>query len=336
MNPRASSDRSVNDKLAFVVLAARRGAAAARRGLSVGERQAAQWCAWAETHIHEAVVLYEKPGHLRRLKPAAGAAVGKTLRGMRLILDRPSHVGFKGAPYSMKRPGLYRFVTVGRSVRNVILADRASPLPLLESLGLLQVHGMRHDRLSPEGLRRMLLREPWISVSCGRVADLAVALLREGGFEARKVFALTAGQWGHDNAHSLVEVRLPDSRRWVLADVDMGRLFKHGPKLLNAFDVWQRLRSGRTVTPARWIPKQIDPFMSWPGRFNYSLYLQKVRWTDEASVRTWYGRILQILAFREEDRLWCLDPTGVKAREYYGRSSVCIPDAACWRRRFYG
>ena len=325
---------SFNDRLQFITQACRDGAGEARRDLGIDERVAAEWLRWADRELFQPLVIFQNRQTLETLPPLPRDGSGPEAHELPLVVTAERRARFEGDLYTLSKTGLYRFVVMCRDVRNLIRSSPRDPFPLLEALSLLHVHGTRHNHLSPCELRSEILVSPWIAADCGRIAELAVDVLRGSGFQARKVFLLCLGDWGHDNAHSLIEVFSPVCRRWILVDVDLGNRFRSGRRFLNAIEAWDACRRGRQLTIENWIEKTVDPFVEFPPGFNYSLWL-KLRWGSEQNVRQWYTRMFQSVAIREGRRLVCLDPTGSRAGAYYGDTVSTVREPASWANRFY-
>ena len=104
-------------------------------------------------------------------------------------------VNFEGSKYHLMEEGLYRFILIPRKIQNLILIRSSSPLSLLCSLSLLQIHGNRHSREGIERLKEKLRKEAWISITCGTISSLGEKILKEEGFQARRVSSNTLDKW---------------------------------------------------------------------------------------------------------------------------------------------
>jgi len=116
--------------------------------------------------LPKALVLYQSGETWEPVVAKEGTA--RDLRDFGLIAKGVAQIQFQGRVYAVEREGLYRFMALSRGVRNLIsLRDEHSLLPLLQALAALQVHGNRDDRESLEALKKRLLTEPWVCLTCG-------------------------------------------------------------------------------------------------------------------------------------------------------------------------
>lgn len=245
------------------------------------------------------LVLYQRGGTWEEV-PADGTAKPgevKEAKGLGLVARGVSRVRFRGQVYAVDREGLYRFVEPTKGVQNLIsLREGNSPVPLLEALAALQVHGNRHD-VAPDQvgkLREKLRSEPWVSITCGTASYLFAGVLRDEGYKTRQVSALAPPGLhnGYDDGHRLFEVFWPAAGKWVLVDADMGLLFKDGGVFLDADEFGARVRGDKRPEFVVLAQKAavVDPFFPSATGYNYALEF-RWRWaTDEGKWR-WYRRV---------------------------------------------
>ncbi len=328
-------------RVSFIEKAKTSGIDAATQALEVSEETAHAWWDWYRRQVCKPMVWYQRGAEGQILEPTPGD--GRELGDFSLIAKQASTVRFQGKVYSVQREGLYRFMVIPDKMRNLIsLRNDHSLIPLLMALSNLQIHGNRHDSESIETLKARLYTDPWISVTCGTISALAVNILHEQGFRARWVHTLTLEDWNtYDNGHSLLEVFAPQMGKWILADVDMGLLFREGDSFLNAYEFWQTVDRGEQPEFFVLSPKEIDPFYLSPSGFNYALW---ARWDlkDRKGKWRWYQRIFQVLGIgREgkdgETKKWVFFGPRVKIREYYGDPDhSVILEKKEWLEEFYG
>jgi len=224
------------------------------------------------------------------------SGAGKELADLGLISKGVARVQFQGKAYCVEREGLYRFMLLPESLRNLIsLRDERSLIPLLMSISALQVHGNRHD---PEGLpaqKKRLLGEPWVCITCGNIARLASDILTVEGYRTRMVGCSTLQEPnGYNDGHALFEVYWPEAGKWVLVDADMGLLFKAGGQFLDAEEVAQAVKEDQR--PEFFVLTQkaavLDPFFLRSDGYNYALEFRWLWGTPEGKWQ-WYRRVMQ-------------------------------------------
>jgi hypothetical protein len=240
------------------------------------------------------LVLFQSSDAWEEVEPADAADGAVEVAD--LVIEGVDRVRFGRRAYPVQREGLYRFMTLRRSVQNLIsLRDRRSPLPLLGALAALQVHGNRHDVDSLDRLKSRLRVEPWVCITCGTIAALAASVLRDRGYNTRRVTAQTLEKPnGYDDGHELFEVQWPGENRWVLVDVDMGLLFKDGGAFLSATDFAERVKQNRPPEFVALAQKAavLDPFFPGPDGYNYALEF-RWRWGTPQGKWRWYRRVMQ-------------------------------------------
>jgi hypothetical protein len=248
--------------------------------------------------------------------------------GLDLVATSLDRVKFEGKVYPLKREGLYRFVKFPSGVTNLIVRnDKNSLLPVLKGLSQLHIHGKKHDDLTDAA--KKLETMPWIVQTCGPTRDLAITVLRkQAGFSSRKVDTLTGEKLsGFDDGHSLLEVYDPGRRKWILADIDMGLLFKHGDNFLNAYEFWKTLREKGEFEFVRLSQVEIDP------EFSVALYFQ-LQTINPERVKDWYRRVFQIIAIDGEAMSWD-EASRKRVVGLWGQAAVKL-DKPDWVKKYYG
>jgi len=325
--------RSFSEGIGFVNEVQRSGWEEAKGKFGMGEEEAKRWWEWYEREVCVPWVVYEGEGGLEEV---VGSDEGEAedLDKLPLVVRDLKEVRFGGKVYPLEGEGLYRFVVMTKSVRNLIVSRSDDPVPVLRALSSIQVHGNRDDGRDTEELKGLLLHRAFLCITCGTIASLTVSLLKDLGFRARFVSALTSEDWNtYDNGHGLCEVFLPGEGRWVLADVDMGFLFRGDGNLLSAYEFWERINEGREVEFVPLSEKFVDPFFSSPWGFNWFLRVRYM-WRGSEGKKAWYRRIFQAVGIREGERTTFFGPED-KLRLYYGNEVEVVPRRE-WRERFYG
>jgi hypothetical protein len=157
------------------------------------------------------------------------------------------------------------------------------------------VHGNRDNPESIETLRKRLVGEPWVCITCGKIAGLASAILSAEGYKTRMVGCSTLEEPnGYNDGHVLFEVYWPEAGRWILVDADMGLLFRADGAFLGAEEVVSRVNQDRRPEFFSLAQKAavLDPFFLRPDGYNYALEFRWLWGTPEGKWR-WYRRVLQ-------------------------------------------
>ncbi len=227
---------------------------------------------------------------------AGESGTGKELAELGLIGKGVARVQFQGKTYSVEREGLYRFMLLPDSLRNLIsLRDGRSLIPLLMAISALQVHGNRQDPESRPALKNRLLIEPWVCITCGNIARLASEILSGEGYQTRMVGCSTLEEPnGYNDGHAMFEVYWPQAGKWILVDADMGLLFKAGEQFLGAEEVAKAVKEDQR--PEFFVLAQkaavLDPFFLRPDGYNYALEF-RWQWGTPEGKWQWYRRVMQ-------------------------------------------
>ncbi len=221
---------------------------------------------------------------------------GEELADLGLIGKGVSRVRFQGKTYPVRREGLYRFMLLPESLRNLIsVRNERSLIPLLMALSALQVHGNRQDSENKETLKKRLLVEPWVCITCGNIARLAGDVLSTEGYKTRIVGSSTLEEPNfYNDGHAMFEVYWPEAGKWILVDADMGLLFKAGGVFLGAQEVGELVKQDRRPEFFSLAQKAavLDPFFLGPDAYNYALEFRWLWGTPEGKWR-WYRRVMQ-------------------------------------------
>jgi len=240
------------------------------------------------------LVLYQS-GDVWEEVPGEGGT-GNGLTDLGLMSKGVSRVQFQGKTYSVEREGLYRFMVLPESLRNLIsLRSERSLIPLLMALSALQVHGNRQDSEDSETLKKRLLVDPWVCITCGKIARLASEILSAEGYKTRIIGSSTLDEPnGYNDGHGMFEVYWPEASKWILVDADMGLLFKNSAVFLGAQEVAELVKQDRRPEFFSLAQKAavLDPFFLRPDGYNYALEFRWLWGTPEGKWR-WYRRVMQ-------------------------------------------
>jgi hypothetical protein len=254
-----------------------------------------------------------------------GDAAG--VEGLDLVATGLEKVSFEGKVYPLEREGLYRFVKFPSAVTNLIARrDENSLLPVLKGLSQLHIHGKKHDGL--EDAVKKIKTMPWMIQTCGPARNLAYTVLRkQAGFWPRSIDTLTTEKLsGFDDGHSLLEVYDPARKKRILADIDMGLLFKKGDIFLDAYELRNVIREKGDYELVRLSSVEIDP------EFSIALY-GRLQTASPQRIKDWYRRVFQIVAIDGDALTWD-EGSRKRVTDLWGASAIKGGEAE-WVKRHY-
>jgi len=244
-----------------------------------------------------------------------------------LVATGVERVEFEGKVYPLKQEGLYRFVKFPSGVTNLIARrDKDSLLPVLRGLSQLHIHGKKHDAL--QDAAQKLKTMPWVIQTCGPTRNLAYTVLRtQAGFWPRSIDTLTGETLsGFDDGHNLLEVYDPVRKKRILADIDMGLLFKKGDTFLDAYELWKIIREKGDFELVRLSRVEIDP------EFSVAVY-SRLQAASPGRIKDWYRRVFQVIAI-EGDALTWDDASRERVTDLWGASAIKAGRAE-WVKKHY-
>lgn len=325
---------SFSERISFIYEVSKNGMKEAVKKTGIDKKQAEELWEWYKKEGCKPLVLYQNRNEWIEIKGEEGNA--EEVEKLGLIEKGRSIVKFYSKIYSIRREGLYRFILIPESIRNLIsLRDESSLVPLLASLSNLHIHGNRNDGDNVEKLKGKLRTQPWVSIICWTISNLAKKILEEESFSIRMVETLTSENWNtYDNSHVLLEVFYPKRQKWILVDLDMGFLFKKNGKFLNTYEFWKCIKE--EIKPEFFIlsKKEMDPFFLATNGFNYSL---GSRWIfrDLEMKWNWYKRVFQTIGiYNIEKRKYTFFGPKHKIKEYYGEDINILSETE-WVKKFY-
>jgi len=304
----------------------------ALKSSSMDEDEAQQWWDWYKREVCAPWVIREGVDEIEEIPGAEGSA--QPVAELPLIVREVDEVEFGGQVFRPTEDGLYRFIEMTRSVRNLIVARDGHWLPMLQGVSGLQVHGNKEKDKPEDELKEALRTCSFVCIICGNIAALTASVLKDGGFETRLVGGLSTEDWNtYDNGHALFELYCPRTEKWVLADPDMGMLFRDQGVFLDAGEVWKCLQEAGPVELVPLARKHVDPFFCSPSGFNYFMRF-RWQWQSEEDKLAWYRRILQCVSVEEGGaRVHVGDRE--KINEYLGEGAVEVLPYEEFRARVY-
>jgi len=174
------------------------------------------------------------------LEPAVVSSAS-AVTGLHLIVAPGTPVEWGGRTYRLDREGRYCFSAPDVVMRNVIVF-RDDYLVLFFALSQIHVKGWRHRSLTvPERIN--VARQGRLSVMCGGITSVVLALLAPLGHACRRVNMLTVGRKG---SHVLFEYYARDRSKWILVDIHNHALLEADGNLLSVAELADRVRQGET------------------------------------------------------------------------------------------
>jgi len=328
-----SDHKPYSQRVSFIDSVNTSGWDAAVEKLSLEAVDAHAWWDWYERDVCVPWVIHESPPGISEVEASSGTAVD--IDGLPLIVQDLDSVSFMGQVYALRGSGLYRFIEMTRSVRNLIVTRDGDPLPVLQGLSALQVHSNRDNTRTVAEQQDMLPACSFLSLTCGAIAGLTAHVLAELGFRTRPVSGLTSDEWNtYDNEHALFELLWPRHDKWVLADVDMGYLFRLDDVMLSAGELWECLQRGDEPELVPLARKIADPFYQAAAGFNWFLRF-RTEWGTQEGRLAWYRRVLQNVGVWHDGRMIYVGNAD-RIAQYHGMNAVEVLPYAEWRERLYG
>lgn len=117
-------------------------------------------------------------------------------------------------------------------------------MALLSSISWITAHGYldggNQDTLEFEALERKLV------FTCGPAVYFTFCILSEKGIKSRIVstFSLDPFNKNYDDGHAMLEIYFPDSKKWILFDIDQGTYFSYKGRALNLLEAYDAVKTG--------------------------------------------------------------------------------------------
>jgi hypothetical protein len=157
---------------------------------------------------------------------------------------------FENKVYKLDQPGLYRFYYFdnskagNQSVTQQRIVFDGDVQALLSAIAWLSAQGERDNSLALEELEKKALSDK-INVTCSRISKLGQKILSRVKIKSRLIQTYTLDDWnGYDDSHMMLEVFLPNKKKWVLYDLTAKSYFKSNGLLLSAVDLFHRVQKG--------------------------------------------------------------------------------------------
>lgn len=240
------------------------------------------------------------------------------------LIVRSGYYQFMGKVFYLKEAGLYRFMTKGINTEQRIVHD-GDVKKLLSSIAWIASQGSTDNTLSLERLEKEALTRN-ISVTCGLNVRFAEYLLKNLGINARSVATFTLDTWdGYDDGHFMLEVFLPDVKKWVLYDMVAKAYFERHGQMLSLIELYYYAKtSDFDIKPISNTTKiDLATFSA------YSFFMDGIL----NNPKPWYAHIMHILMMGND--YFCVDTPENRANfESHFPGSTYLTDSQ-FRQKYY-
>ncbi len=213
------------------------------------------------------------------------------------LVISPGKYEIYGKVYNFQDEGLYRVILPPEENQQRIVFKENSEA-LLSAISWIYSHGTKDNKLSYEKLKNKALQAKLVT-TCSVVSSFAQKILKENDIQARVVNGLTEEERnGFDDSHTLIEVKIAD--KWRVFDLDNNSYFYQGETPLSYLELVNVIDTGDyIIRPLSQDTKiVIDGFKDSETGYDYSFYGEE-RLNNEASLRDWYSRVLDIPFIRD-------------------------------------
>ena len=195
---------------------------------------------------------------------------------------------FENKVYKLDQPGLYRFSYFYKAGQQSATQQRivfdGDVQALLSAIAWLSAQGEKDNPLTLEELEKKALSEK-INVTCSVISRLGQKILSKVNIKSRLIETFTLDDWnGYDDGHVMLEVFLPNKKKWVLYDLTAKNYFKSNGLLLSAAGLFQRVKKGDFD-----LVSIANTGMSNFGKFDF--YMEEIF----NAPKKWYKHIYQVV-----------------------------------------
>ena len=238
------------------------------------------------------------------------------------LLIEPGIYSVDGKTYQIEE-GLFRLIRINAPDEQRI-SHRSNVPALLASITWLKSHGGSDDHLSLADLAKDATERKLV-LTCGRISQLAQAILKEAGVESRIVTTLALGELNsYDNGHTMLEVKVDG--KWLLYDLDNNVIFERNGQLSFA-EFIEAVKTGDyeikklSLSPVQTVVN---------GDKDYTFYSEVIG-TD---LKAWYARIAQVGLIERDEKYYFPDMPEREFVEKYSANYRAMPPDE-FRRTFY-
>lgn len=213
---------------------------------------------------------------------AAGAIVLSDTQ----LMVKPGIYTVEGNSYRFDREGLYRVMRPSHYSRQIIVCEN-DLFSILSATSWIVIHGIRDNKLPYSAWYKKACREK-IVVTCSRASAFAQELLKRINIRSRKVqcFSSTT-RTQFFNAHVMMEVLHPTTKKWFLVDIDNNRYFTQNGEPMNAHEFYACLQNNQPFTT---VSLSEDAWLDASGYMNGMINENLL---SESILHQWYKDVLQ-------------------------------------------
>ena len=211
-----------------------------------------------------------------------------------LVFTEPCFVRTGNRTFCVEEEGFYRFAVMPNTIRHRILFRGNIPR-LVGAIGHLHIHGWRDNAL-PVAELLAKAESVLVSITCGVIREVGRELMSGLGIETRRISTFTLDRWNSYNCgHALFEYRDPVQKRWILADSDLGVMFRAEGSWLDTDTVCRHVRNGTTweLAPVT-SGMSLDLCAHGVDATTSFWALAMASFSDPAQVRRFFERVFQV------------------------------------------
>ena len=231
---------------------------------------------------------------------------------------------------NMNGEGLYRALIPFKQNYQVIVY-RNDVAKLMSSLSWIITHGTTDDNLPDDPLLNKAMHDK-VYISCERACVFARNFLSKYGISSRIIQGRAIDKPnGFDEGHILLEVMIPETRKWTLFDLDNNAIFREAgkPEYLNLLEFKDALENGTLEVLPLSIDKKVDISQFKEGDYSFSFYSESITASNETLIK-WYKRILGVVLIDNH----YYNAAGTETLKKYSNSCVYL-DKEAFRKKFY-
>lgn len=202
------------------------------------------------------------------------------------LLVTPGIYTVEGNSYRFDREGLYRLMRPSNYSRQIIVCQN-NLFSILSATSWIVMHGIRDNKLPFNAwYKKACLHK--IVITCSRASAFAQELLKRINVRSRKVQCFTStNKTQFFNAHVMLEVLHPTTKKWFLVDIDNNRYFTRNGEPINAHEFRACLQNDQ---PYSWVSLSKDAWLDADGYMNG---LINENLLSEPVLHQWYKDVLQ-------------------------------------------
>jgi hypothetical protein len=231
---------------------------------------------------------------------------------------------------SMKNEGLYRILMPFQQNYQVVVYKK-DVITLLSSISWIITHGTSDDGASFDSLIQKAKNDK-IYITCEKACNFAKQFLSMYDVQSRLIQGRALDKPnGYDEGHVMLEVLLPDTKKWMLFDIDNNAIFKttNGNEFLNLLEFKNALDNNDLQIVDLSLDKKVDISQFKEGDYSFSFYSESIT-ASRKTLQKWYRRILGVVLIDNHH----YNPDAIDALKYYSNSCVYL-NKDSFKEKFY-